>query len=193
MKRWTKDDDALLCGLRDAGEPLGAIVERFPQRSPDSVARRIRRLLASGRITRRRDATPRVLWTRREDAIIRKMRHEDDATAEEIAGHLWQTLRRKRTVVAVDHRAHVLLRAGELERKGRVSLREWTRAEDRKLERMRGKKTLAQIARALKRSVAAVQSRISVRIRKGELRSLATNAQATLSAQRRRAPSRSRR
>jgi hypothetical protein len=164
---WTPDEDALLCALRAKDMSAEAIATHLNSRTVAAISQRIQQLRLDGRIGDRR-ASPvnRRPWSHREESLLVRMRGQN-AKLLEIAAKL-----PNRTRDAVSARVRQLLEVEELDRitSSPQSYRSWSREEDELITLMRrAQKTTAEMATALDRTVASVKSRISQRIRKGEL------------------------
>jgi predicted transcriptional regulator len=165
MPRWTAKEDAQIRALRNGGAELEAIAERFPDRSRGAVAKRVQHLIFEGQVERRGRARENERWTSVQDATIVRLRARDAAFSE-IASHFPE-----RTADAVSARIRHLVERGEVGKRREVGTRKrWSAAEDAILKRMRRRRaTMAQMAAAVQRSVAAVNGRIAMLIRNGEL------------------------
>lgn len=165
MARWTEREDALLRQLRASGEPLSKIAPKLPHRTREAVSTRIQILIRQGQIERRLLApVDRRPWTRREDALLVRMRSRG-ATAADIADRL-----PARSSRAIEIRMSRLLDAGTVVRRGPKSRRPWSSIDDRRLEQLReAGKTMPEIARVLRRSLPSINGRIAVMVRNGSL------------------------
>lgn len=164
---WTEEEDALICKLREKSTSLAEIARHFKTRTADAIAQRIQQLRLDGRVAdvRARSARRRP-WTDQEEGLIVVMRARG-AKLDEIAAELPH-----RTRGAVAARVQELLEVDELERTPHSpqSHQPWSFEEDELVTVMRrAGKALEEMATALGRSQASVNSRIAQRLRKGEL------------------------
>lgn len=160
MARWTEREDALLSKLRSRGARLNDIAPKLPHRTREAVSVRIKVLIREGLLP----PGDRRPWTRREDALLVRLRARG-ATAADIASKL-----PSRSSRAIELRSARLIEAGVVARRGPKSRRRWTSADDRTLVKLRsGGKTMPDIARLLGRSLASINGRIAVMVRRGAL------------------------
>jgi predicted transcriptional regulator len=165
MAKWTPEEDAHICELRTRGAELDAIAQRFPHRSRGAVAKRVQHLIFEGQVERRGRPRANERWTVREDALIGRERARG-ATSAVIAAQF-----PNRTEDAVLARIRHLVESGNVTKRRHFGLRKaWSADDERLLEKMRRqRKTMAEMAAVLGRSVAAVNGRIATMIRSGEL------------------------
>lgn len=165
MAKWTPEEDAQICKLRSRDAELDEIAHRFPHRSRGAVAKRVQHLIFEGQVERRGRPRANERWTVREDALIIRQRARG-ATFAVIAAQF-----PNRTADAVLARIRHLVESGNVPKRRHFGLRKpWSSADERSLEKMRQqRKTMAEMAAVLGRSVAAVNGRIATMIRSGEL------------------------
>ena len=164
---WTEREDALICELRKRGASVAEIAPRLPHRTHEAVAGRIRKLIRQGRLARQRArGLGHRPWTAREEALLIRLRARG-ATLDAIVTRMSHRTRR-----AIAGRIRELIDAGIIERTSRspTSHRPWSAEEDELVALMRkAGNTMEEMAAALDRSLASVNSRIAERVRKGEL------------------------
>jgi hypothetical protein len=164
---WTQREDDLIRELRSRGLGHSDIAAQLPHRTRGAVSARIRKLIGAGQLGRQRSGGERHrAWTRQEDALLVKMR-ADDATHDELAAALPH-----RTPSAIARRILKLIGEGTVERTqfAPQTRRPWSREEDELVAEMRRtNRTMEEMAAALRRTLASVNSRIAQRVRKGEL------------------------
>jgi uncharacterized protein (DUF433 family) len=164
---WTPLEDALIVDLRARGTGHAEIAAHFPHRTRTAVSARIAKLIRKNQLERQREGGLRHRpWTQKEVALLVTMR-ANDATLDEIAAALPH-----RTRLAISTRIGELIDAGTIERTpfSPQSRRRWSQEEDQLVADMRrAKKTMDEMAAALGRSLASVNSRIAQRVRKGDL------------------------
>ena len=167
---WTPRDDALIVDLRARGCGHEEIASHFPLRTPSAVSGRIAKLIGRNQLARQRSGGLRHHpWTQQETALIVKMRANGD-TLDEIAAALPH-----RTRLATSTKIRELIEADAIERTpfSPQSRRRWSQEEDQLVAEMRrARRTMDEMAAALGRSLASVNSRIAQRVRKGELQLL---------------------
>jgi hypothetical protein len=162
---WTKREDAFICRLRRQGKDRKAIADAMPGRTRHAVFFRIGFLVRAGELRRLRPDLPAYsFWTAKEDALLVQLRAEGASTSE-IAERLPH-----RTRSAIRRRARSFVESGLIERQGASSPKKWTREDNRRLEEMRReRRTVREIAVALRRTADSVSRHMTVKLRKGEV------------------------
>jgi DNA-binding HxlR family transcriptional regulator len=173
LKRWSEDEDALICKLRREGAGIAEIAPRLPHRTREAVDRRIRLLIRNGRVERlRSEGSGHHPWTQSDEELVMQLR-DAGAKLDDIVAQLPHRTRR-----SVEDRIRELIDAGTIERTihSPQSHRAWSPEEDELVAAMRrADKTMEEMAKALDRSLASVNGRIAQRVRKGELPLLRAN------------------
>jgi hypothetical protein len=169
-ERWTVREDALIIRLRKRDATFAVIAGQFPNRTPDAVLARIRHLVESGNVAKRRHFGRRKPWSAADKLLLKKMRGQHK-TMPEMAAAL------RRTVPAINGRIAAMIRSGELD--VQQPHRPWTAEEDRRVATLRGGKTTAEIAQALGRTRVSVERHIAAKRSKRQQQPVTRRAQRT--------------
>ena len=164
---WTPEEETLLCDLRGRGLGSRDLAKHFPNRTVDAIERQISVLIRAGRIERLRAQNANYRpWSAREESVLISMRAQD-ATLDKIQRRL-----PKRSRSAIVQHIQELMEAELIEPTARAprSRQRWSPEEDQLVAEMRrARRTVEEIAAALRRSVPSVANRIARRARNGEI------------------------